>query len=136
MDSDDERDRRPQPQLIDDNAGLHPLFWDAIPESAEKDPTWQALEALKEESTPEERADNFKVGPLPVPHPQRMTAIIHPRRMVWVPRNATVNYAVHRRMRVVLHVRPHRGVGLHVWATGCMAGQRAHPAPACMLHKG
>lgn len=61
-DSDDETPSQPKRTLVDDNAGLHPLFWDAMPEEAEKDPTWQALEALKEESTPEERANNFKVG--------------------------------------------------------------------------
>ena len=38
----------------------HPLFWDELPEDAESDPNYAALLALAEESTPEERAANFK----------------------------------------------------------------------------
>ena len=40
----------------------HPLFWDELPEDAESDPNYAALLALAEESTPEERAANFKVS--------------------------------------------------------------------------
>ncbi|GAX82003.1 hypothetical protein CEUSTIGMA_g9431.t1 [Chlamydomonas eustigma] len=60
--SDSDSDTEPDVQIEEDsNAGLHPLFWDAIPDGAEQDPNWQALEALKNESTLEERAENFKV---------------------------------------------------------------------------
>jgi hypothetical protein len=48
-------------QQPDPNAGLHPLFWDSIPDNAEEDPNYIALKALDDETTPEERAENFKV---------------------------------------------------------------------------
>ncbi|GIM08199.1 hypothetical protein Vretimale_12284 [Volvox reticuliferus] len=59
-DSENEDDKRPKPNLIDDNKGLHPLFWDALPEDADKDPAFAALQALDEDLTPEERAENYK----------------------------------------------------------------------------
>jgi hypothetical protein len=60
--SDSDSEIESNTQFVEDsNAGLHPLFWDAIPDGAEEDPNWQALEALKYESTLEERAENFKV---------------------------------------------------------------------------
>ncbi|EFJ45969.1 hypothetical protein VOLCADRAFT_105761 [Volvox carteri f. nagariensis] len=59
-DSDNEDDRRPAHNLIDDNKGLHPLFWDALPEDAEEDPAFAALKALDEDLSPEERAENYK----------------------------------------------------------------------------
>lgn len=51
----------PHPTLIDDNKGLHPLFWDALPEDAEEDPAYAGIQALQEELTPEEKAESFKV---------------------------------------------------------------------------
>ncbi|KXZ56097.1 hypothetical protein GPECTOR_2g979 [Gonium pectorale] len=59
-DSDDDCDKRKQPELIDDNKGLHPLFWDAVPEDAESDPAYAALQALDQELTPGERAESYK----------------------------------------------------------------------------
>ncbi|GLC40844.1 hypothetical protein PLESTB_000016500 [Pleodorina starrii] len=59
-DSDNEEDKRQQPKLVDDNKGLHPLFWDALPEDADQDPTFAALKALEEDLPPEERAENYK----------------------------------------------------------------------------
>lgn len=49
-------------QADDPNAGLPALFWDSIPDNAEDHPDYIALKALDEETTPEERAENFKVG--------------------------------------------------------------------------
>jgi hypothetical protein len=46
-----------------DNADLPALFWDSMPEGAQQHPDMMALEALKEECTPEERAETFKVRP-------------------------------------------------------------------------
>lgn len=47
-----------------DPASLPALFWDEMPERPEEHPDYMGLQALAEECTPEERADNFKVGPL------------------------------------------------------------------------
>lgn len=62
MSSSDEEDITPPPrqQPDDANAGLPALFWDAIPDNAEEHPDYVALQALAEESSPEERAENFK----------------------------------------------------------------------------
>ena len=61
--SDDEvEDITPQQAADDPNAGLPALFWDTIPDNAEDHPDYIALKALEEESTPEERAENFKVS--------------------------------------------------------------------------
>lgn len=49
------------PRVEDDNAALPALFWDTMPEQYEEQPDYVALKALEEESTPEERAENFKV---------------------------------------------------------------------------
>lgn len=58
--SDDEYDG-PIP-AADPNAGEHALFWDEMPDNPEEDSTFQAMEALKEESTLEEKAEQCKVG--------------------------------------------------------------------------
>lgn len=62
MDSDDEVDITPQQQPEDEHANLPALFWDSMPDNAEDHPDYIALKALEEESTPEERAENFKVS--------------------------------------------------------------------------
>jgi hypothetical protein len=62
MDSDDEVDITPKQQPEDEGAQLPALFWDSMPENAEEHPDYIALKALEEESTPEERAENFKVS--------------------------------------------------------------------------
>ncbi|GLI68177.1 hypothetical protein VaNZ11_012517, partial [Volvox africanus] len=59
-DNENEDGNRPKPNLIDENKGLHPLFWDALPEDADQDPAFAALQALDEDLTPEERAENYK----------------------------------------------------------------------------
>jgi len=46
---------------IEESADLPALFWDAMPDDAEAHPDFLALQALAEESTPAERAENFKV---------------------------------------------------------------------------
>ncbi|KAG1680398.1 hypothetical protein FOA52_015489 [Chlamydomonas sp. UWO 241] len=56
--SDDEYDG-PIP-AADPKAGDHALFWDEMPENPEEDATFQAMEALKQESTPEEKAEQCK----------------------------------------------------------------------------
>lgn len=61
MSDSDSEDERPKPKLIDDNKGLHPLFWDALPEDAEDDPLYAALKAVDDELSPEEKAESFKV---------------------------------------------------------------------------
>jgi hypothetical protein len=61
MSDSDSDDERKKPQLIDDNKGLHPLFWDALPEDAEDDPLYAALKAVDDEVPPEEKAESFKV---------------------------------------------------------------------------
>ncbi|GFH19757.1 tetratricopeptide repeat protein 4, partial [Haematococcus lacustris] len=38
------------------------LFWDELPENPEQNADWAALEALRLEATPEERAETFKVN--------------------------------------------------------------------------
>eukprot|EP00882_Tetradesmus_deserticola_P022029 GHRQ01023907.1.p2 GENE.GHRQ01023907.1~~GHRQ01023907.1.p2 ORF type:complete len:129 (+),score=48.80 GHRQ01023907.1:337-723(+) len=48
-------------QPADDNASLPALFWESMPENPEDHPDYIALKALEEESTPEERAENFKM---------------------------------------------------------------------------
>jgi hypothetical protein len=45
-----------------DNKDLPALFWDSMPENVEEHPDYVAMQALAEESTPEERAENFKVS--------------------------------------------------------------------------
>eukprot|EP00955_Chlamydomonas_euryale_P067539 359869-Chlamydomonas_euryale.AAC.5 len=60
-DSDDEPYTGPIPEE-DPHAGEHALFWDTMPENAQDDLTFQAMEALKEETTPEESAEGHKVG--------------------------------------------------------------------------
>lgn len=62
-DSEEIEDITPNGQLQqqDPNEGLHPLFWDSIPDNAEEHPDYIALKALDDETTPEERAENFKV---------------------------------------------------------------------------
>ncbi|CAD7703396.1 unnamed protein product [Ostreobium quekettii] len=42
------------------NEELPALFWDETPERPEEHPDYAALEALREESTPEENAENYK----------------------------------------------------------------------------
>lgn len=60
--SEDEiKDITPQ-NAEDPNEGLPALFWDTIPDNAEDHPDYIALKALDDETTPEERAENFKVG--------------------------------------------------------------------------
>eukprot|EP00775_Hariotina_reticulata_P012859 gene12859-12986_t len=60
MDSDDEVDNITQQRPEDEHANLPALFWDSMPDNAEEHPDYIALKALAEESTPEERAENFK----------------------------------------------------------------------------
>jgi hypothetical protein len=48
-------------RLQDDNHDLPALFWDAMPSNAEDNSDFAALQALKEECTPRERAESFKV---------------------------------------------------------------------------
>jgi hypothetical protein len=62
MSSSDDEVEEIRPQQEDPNAGLPALFWDTIPENAEYHPDYIALKALEEETPPEERAENFKVG--------------------------------------------------------------------------
>ncbi|PNW80046.1 hypothetical protein CHLRE_08g375650v5 [Chlamydomonas reinhardtii] len=62
MSDSDSEDERPKPKLIDDNKGLHPLFWDALPEDAEDDPLYAALKAVDDELSPEEKAESFKTN--------------------------------------------------------------------------
>lgn len=45
-----------------DLKSVNPLFWDEIPDGAESNTVYQALEALREEASPEERAEQSKVG--------------------------------------------------------------------------
>jgi len=70
----------------DPNASLPALFWDALPDNPEDHPDWQAMQAIADECTPEERAENFKVCGRPAPqlggrregeHPQSAVAA-HP----------------------------------------------------------
>lgn len=61
--SDSDEDITPQKHIIDENADLPALFWDAMPENPEEHPDFVAMQALAEESTLEERAENFKVQP-------------------------------------------------------------------------
>ncbi|MEW5307249.1 MAG: hypothetical protein WDW36_009657 [Sanguina aurantia] len=49
------------PQLPLDNADLPAIFWDSMPETAEQHADYAGLQAMAEESTLEERAENFKV---------------------------------------------------------------------------
>eukprot|EP00878_Enallax_costatus_P030282 GHUV01032957.1.p1 GENE.GHUV01032957.1~~GHUV01032957.1.p1 ORF type:complete len:285 (+),score=43.68 GHUV01032957.1:425-1279(+) len=58
--SDSEEDITPKKALIDENAELPALFWDNMPDNPEEHPDFLAMQALAEESTPEERAENFK----------------------------------------------------------------------------
>lgn len=59
--SDDENPQAQAAPFVDENLSLPSVFWDHIPEGAEEHPDYMAMKALEEESTPEERADNFKV---------------------------------------------------------------------------
>jgi hypothetical protein len=61
MSDSDSEDITPS-QPADDNADLPALFWDSMPDNPEEHPDYIALKALEEESTPEERAENFKVS--------------------------------------------------------------------------
>lgn len=60
-DSDDEPYTGPIPEE-DPHAGEHPLFWDHMPEDAGNDVTFQAMEALKAETTPKEQAESYKAS--------------------------------------------------------------------------
>ncbi|KAG2430020.1 hypothetical protein HYH02_013848 [Chlamydomonas schloesseri] len=62
MSDSDSEDERRKPQLVDDNKGLHPLFWDALPEDAEDDPLYAALKAVDDEVPPEDKAESFKTN--------------------------------------------------------------------------
>jgi hypothetical protein len=74
-DSDAEDITPPQPPQADDHDDTkHALFWDAMPEDAESHPDYIALKALEEETPPEERAENFKVGRDRLGAPRRPTA--------------------------------------------------------------
>ncbi|WIA28095.1 hypothetical protein OEZ86_010677 [Tetradesmus obliquus] len=59
MSDSDSEDITPS-QPVNDNADLPALFWDSMPDNAEEHPDYIAMKALEEESTPEERAENFK----------------------------------------------------------------------------
>ena len=61
-DSESENGDLKQPERVDDNAGLHPLFWDSMPEDASQDPVFQAMQAINDEMSPDERAEGFKVS--------------------------------------------------------------------------
>jgi hypothetical protein len=61
MSDSDSEDITPS-QPADDDANLPALFWENMPDNAEEHPDYIALKALEEESTPEERAENFKVS--------------------------------------------------------------------------
>lgn len=61
MSDSDSEDITPS-QPVNDNADLPALFWDSMPDNAEEHPDYIAMKALEEESTPEERAENFKVS--------------------------------------------------------------------------
>ncbi len=68
-DSDDEQ----QPVAVEapgqlDNSELPALFWDTMPEDAEQHPDYAALQALRDEATPEERAETYKVRSGCSPH--------------------------------------------------------------------
>lgn len=52
----------PQDPAALNNQDLPSLFWDTMPEKPEEHPDYIAMQALAEESTPEERAENFKAG--------------------------------------------------------------------------
>lgn len=58
MSSDDEETLPPAEP--DAALNLPALFWDHVPEGAEQHADYAAMQALAEESTPEERAENFK----------------------------------------------------------------------------
>jgi hypothetical protein len=63
-DSDSEAGPSDRPQNPDqlDNQDLPALFWDTLPDNVEQHPDYVAMQALAEESTPEERAENFKAS--------------------------------------------------------------------------
>jgi hypothetical protein len=61
MSDSDSEDITPS-QPADDNANLPALFWESMPDNPEDHPDYIALKALEEESTPEERAEKFKVS--------------------------------------------------------------------------
>lgn len=44
------------------NEDLPAIFWDALPENGGEHPDMAAIQALLEESTPEELAENFRVS--------------------------------------------------------------------------
>ncbi|KAF8072387.1 ttc4 [Scenedesmus sp. PABB004] len=64
MSSSDDEDAPPQRRggggADANDAALPALFWESMPDNAEEHPDYVALQALAEESTPEERAENFK----------------------------------------------------------------------------
>jgi hypothetical protein len=61
MSDSDSEDITPSQPAADD-ADLPALFWESMPDNAEEHPDYIALKALEEESTLEERAENFKVS--------------------------------------------------------------------------
>lgn len=70
------------PQLPLDNADLPAIFWDSMPETAEQHADYAGLQAMAEESTLEERADNFKVWrDMPPMYSQCQSLIIRPGLM-------------------------------------------------------
>lgn len=60
-DSEDEQSANGPSRNLD-NKDLPALFWDSMPDNAEEHPDYVAMQALAEESTPEERAENFKAS--------------------------------------------------------------------------
>lgn len=62
MSSSDDEDAPKQVEQKKPEEPLPALFWDTMPENAEDNPDFAAMEALRAESTPEERAETFKVG--------------------------------------------------------------------------
>jgi hypothetical protein len=45
------------------NEDLPAMFWDCLPENGTDHPDMAAMQALLEESSPEELAENFRVSP-------------------------------------------------------------------------
>ncbi len=56
-----EQQRRGPQVEQEDHANLHPLFWETMPENPEDHPEYAAIQALRDEATPEERANTHKV---------------------------------------------------------------------------
>jgi hypothetical protein len=72
----------------DDNGGLPALFWDTMPDNHEEHPDFIALKALEEETPPEERAENFKVGGSGCAAAARATVVVV---MMWQQSMVAVN---------------------------------------------